>query len=169
MSNSVDAQYLIFLFVFALSSSVQTKSLRHYERVNKPEMARAILARLRDVPLERVWRTVLEGGLMEARLGELPTARRVFKYLMAHVSWFGPIYFECARVEERWGRFELALQTVERGIAQMPRYGPLWFMAFRLLERTSTNFDVPRAHAQRALGHVSAVSCRTHANAQQLG
>lgn len=134
--------------------------MHHYEHVGKPELARAILARLRDVPLDRVWRTVLEGGLLEARLGELATARRVFNFLMERVPWYAPVYLECARVEERWGRFDLAQQVVERGIAQMPRCGPLWFMTFRLSQRISADLDVPRASAHRALGqgHVSAVS-----------
>jgi len=120
-------------------------------------MARVILGRLRDVPLSRVWRTVLEGGLFEARLGNITTARHVFKYLMAHVPWFGPVYVKCARVEETWGRFDIALQTIERGITQSPRYATLWFTAFRLYERISTDYDVPRAHVQRALPHVSSV------------
>ena len=139
-----------------LNEALMIKALKHYERMGCPDSARAILARLRDVPLDRVWRTLLEGGLMEARLGLLPTARRIFKYLMHHVSWYGPIYWEAARVEERWGRFDAALAVVEKGLAQVPRYGPLWFMAFSLRERVSGNPDVPRAHAARALAHVSA-------------
>jgi la-related protein 1 len=36
----------------------------------------------------QVWRTVLEGALLEARSGQISAARSVFKYLMEHVPWY---------------------------------------------------------------------------------
>jgi tetratricopeptide (TPR) repeat protein len=118
-----------------LNEALMIKALKHHERMGRPEKSRAILAKLRGVPLDKVWRTLLEGGLMEARLGNLATARRVFKFLMALVPWYGPVFFEAARVEERWGRFGPAMDLVQRGLQSVPRYGPLWFMSFRLSER----------------------------------
>lgn len=47
--------------------------------------------------LLKVWRTVLEGALLEARSGNTDVARKVLKYLMTHVPWYGPIYYEAFR------------------------------------------------------------------------
>jgi hypothetical protein len=41
-----------------------------------------------------VWKSVLEGTLFEARAGNIAVSRKLFKYLMTHVSWYGPIYYE---------------------------------------------------------------------------
>ena len=49
--------------------------------------ARALLARLKHASIDKVWRTVLEGALLEARSGEVSIARKVLKYLMTHVPW----------------------------------------------------------------------------------
>jgi la-related protein 1 len=81
---------------------------------------------------KRYWRTVLEG--VEGRAGNHAMARRVLKYLMHHVPWYGPLYLEAFRLERDLGRPEEALVIVETGLKTIPRYGPLWFGAFRLCE-----------------------------------
>ena len=43
---------------------------------------------------------------MEARAGNMQVARRVFKYLMKHVPWYGPVYFEAYRFEEKREQYE---------------------------------------------------------------
>lgn len=55
------------------------KCIKHYERLNNLSAARSLLSRLKDASIEKVWRTILEGALMESRAGENDTARRVFK------------------------------------------------------------------------------------------
>lgn len=54
---------------------------------------------------------------------------------MSHVPWYGPIYNEAFRLEEKCEHHATALAIVERGLKEIPRYGPLWFGAFRLCER----------------------------------
>lgn len=83
--------------------------------------ARKLLARLQHACLDRVWRTVLEGALLEARCGEVCTARRVLEYLMTHVPWYGPIYHEALRLEEKAERPLAALDIVCRGLQEIPR------------------------------------------------
>ena len=73
--------------------------------------------------------------MVEARAGNIPTARKVFKYLMQHVPWYGPIYCEAYRIEERGEHYDTAINIIERGLAEIPRYGPLWFGAFKLYEK----------------------------------
>ena len=65
----------------------------------------------------------------------MAVSRRVFKFLMARVPWYGPIYHEAFRLEQRAGLDSAALDIVERGLLEIPRYGPLWFGAFRVCER----------------------------------
>lgn len=117
------------------SENLLNRAIKHQEKLGKPENARGILARLKHVGIEKVWRTVLEGALLEARAGNIATARRVLKYLMHHVPWYGPLYLEAYRLEKDQGHTVDALLVVERGLRAIPRYGPLWFGAFRLCEQ----------------------------------
>jgi len=115
-----------------------TKAIKHEERMNNLQGARALLARLRNQSVDKAWRTILEGALLEARAGNIVVARKVFKYLMRHVQWFGPIYYEATKFEEKNEEFERAIAIVEQGLKEISRYGPLWFNAFRLYEKTET-------------------------------
>lgn len=74
-------------------------------------------------------------------------ARRVLKYLMFHVPWYGPLYLEAYKLERDQGHPMDAMSIVERGLTTLPRYGPLWFGAFRLYEEidvTEKQFHLPR-------------------------
>jgi tetratricopeptide (TPR) repeat protein len=116
------------------SENLLTRAVKHQEKMGNLANARGLLARLKHVGIEKVWRTVLEGALLEARAGNVATARRVLKYLMHHVPWYGPLYLEAYRLEKDQGHPLDALHVVERGLNAIPRYGPLWFGAFRLCE-----------------------------------
>ena len=48
---------------------------------------------------------------------------------------YGPIYHEALRLEEKIERPHAALLVVERGLKEIPRYGPLWFGYFRVAEK----------------------------------
>jgi len=116
------------------SESLLTRAIKHEEKRGNLGRAREFLSRLKHVGIEKVWRTVLEGAMLEARAGNDIMARRVLKYLMHHVPWYGPLYLEAYKLEKDLGRSKEALVVVERGLAAIPRYGPLWFGAFRLCE-----------------------------------
>lgn len=116
------------------SENLLTRAVKHQEKMGNLAKARGLLARLKHVGIEKVWRTVLEGALLEARAGNIATARRVLKYLMHHVPWYGPLYLEAYRLEKDQGHPLDALHVVEKGLQAIPRYGPLWFGAFRLCE-----------------------------------
>ena len=118
----------------ALNENLLTRAIKHEEKMGNLHRARQLLARLKHVGIEKVWRTVLEGALLEARAGNHNMARRVLKYLMHHVPWYGPLYLESYRLEKDLGQTTDALTIVERGLNAIPRYGPLWFGAFRLCE-----------------------------------
>ncbi|CAM9244838.1 unnamed protein product [Chrysoparadoxa australica] len=117
------------------SETLLVKAIKHEERMGRLSGARELLSRLKHVGIEKVWRTVLEGALLESRAGNIDVARKVLKYLMTHVPWYGPIYYEAFRLEENAEHFEAALAIVEQGLTEIPRYGPLWFGAFRLCEK----------------------------------
>ena len=114
-----------------LSEGLLVKGIRHLEKHGDLEGARGLISRLKNEDRTKVWRTVLEGAMLESRAGRITVARKVFKYLMNHVPWYGPIYFEAFRAEERAGFKERALKIVVKGLEEIPRYGPLCVGAFR--------------------------------------
>ena len=120
-----------------LCEVLMTRLLRLEERTGGLARARALVARLEELPLEKTWRTVLEGALLEARHGQCAEARRIFERLMAGVPWYGPVFLEACRFEDACEDFERALAVVERGLRENPKYGPLWFAALRLFEKVA--------------------------------
>ena len=58
------------------------KALRQHERLGDVAAARGVLARAGSLRLDKSWRVLVEGALMEAREGSEQTARRVFRYLI---------------------------------------------------------------------------------------
>eukprot|EP00668_Euglena_longa_P003803 GGOE01004460.1.p1 GENE.GGOE01004460.1~~GGOE01004460.1.p1 ORF type:complete len:1251 (-),score=281.32 GGOE01004460.1:762-3953(-) len=117
------------------NESLLVKGVKHQEQAHDLEAARSLLARLKTIRLEKSWKTILEGALLEARAGRLPIARKVFKYLIKNIPRHGPIYQEAFKLEEKCEQFHHAVEIVEKGLMANPRYGPLWFGAFRLYER----------------------------------
>mmetsp|Transcript_23582 Transcript_23582/g.53815 ORF Transcript_23582/g.53815 Transcript_23582/m.53815 type:complete len:1913 (-) Transcript_23582:441-6179(-) len=117
------------------SESLLTRAIKLEEKMGCLDNARQLLARLKNTPIDKVWRAVLEGALLEARDGKIHVARRILKYLTKHVPWYGPIYLEAFQLELREDRSQEALAIVDRGLNTHPRYGPLWFGAFRLCEK----------------------------------
>ncbi len=58
--------------------------------------------------------------------------------------------------QEKYEENARAIHIVERGLAENPRYGPLWFSALRLYERLSTSEIVTtRQTVERAIQHIS--------------
>jgi len=140
------------------NENLRTRAIKHEERMayefktGDLQRARELLAPLKHNSIDKVWRTVLEGALMEARAGREVVARRVLKYLMKWVSWYGPLYLEAFRLERDCDRPIQALEVVERGLKEIPRYGPLWFGAFRICEGLDiANQDL---HLPRTLGMI---------------
>eukprot|EP01133_Synstelium_polycarpum_P015617 gene15617-18557_t len=138
------------------NESLLIKGIRHEEKMDNLEGARALLSQLRDQSIFKTWRAVMEGGLLEARAGNIEVARKIFKYLMKHVPWYGPIYQEAYKLEERCEEYERAIAIVEKGLLEDPKYGPLWFSALRLYEKTSHGFlAATRSTVERARAAVS--------------
>lgn len=112
-----------------------TKAVKQHERKDDYELARQMLSSLRSEPIDRVWRSILEGALFEVRTGEFVAARKIFQFLMQNVSWYGPIYYEAYRLDEKESQFQSALKIIEKGLTELPRYGPLWFGLLKIMER----------------------------------
>jgi tetratricopeptide (TPR) repeat protein len=109
-----------------------TSRIKHEERMGNLTAARSLLSRLRTQSIDKAWRTIMEGGLLEARAGNIVVARKIFKYLIKNVPWYGPIYQEAYRFEEKCEEYDRAIAIVEKGLKENPRYGPLWFSALRI-------------------------------------
>jgi tetratricopeptide (TPR) repeat protein len=112
-----------------------TKAIKQHERMNNLSGAREMLGRLKAEAIDVTWRTVLEGALLEARAGNIVVARRFLFALMGKVPWYGPIYHEAFRLEEKAELFDRAISVVKAGLKELPRYGPLWFGMMRVMER----------------------------------
>lgn len=120
-----------------LCESMMIKAIKIEEKLQNVAGARALLALLKDQPLEKTWRVVLEGALLEARCGNATVARKAFQYLIRNVPWYGPIYQEAFRFEERYEEYARAIRIVEQGLKENPKYGPLWFSAIRIYEKVA--------------------------------
>ena len=141
-----------------LHEALLLKAIKHLERIGELEAARGLLGQLRGVPVDKSWRTLLEGALLEARAARTDTARRIFKYLLQQAPWYGPVWHEACRFEHRCNHLHEALHVAEQGLLQLPRYGPLWFCALRLQECTSQKHDLMRATrtlVERGVRHIS--------------
>ena len=156
------------------NETLMTRAVKLQEKMGNLDTARALLSRLKRVGIEKVWKTVLEGALLEARAGNVATARRVLKYLMHHVPWYGPLYLEAYRLERDQRNLDEALSVVKRGLSSIPRYGPLWFGAFRLCEEmdiANQQFLLPTAMTMidRATGSISKeLVWKVHLEAAQM-
>lgn len=117
------------------NEALATKALKQFEKNFQPDKARNMLGELKQDSIGQVWRTILEGTLFEIRAGNVHGARRLFRYLMKSVSWYGPIYYEAYKLDERELMYESALEIIRRGLKELPRYGPLWFGLLKIMER----------------------------------
>jgi len=123
------------------------RAVKFYERMGDLDQARHLLSRTKHLSIDKSWKTVLEGALLEARVGRYSMAREVLKYLTHYVPWYGPLYLAHTKLERDYGSPLEAFSIVEKGLKELPRYGPLYFQAFRLLEKEDLSqkaFDLPR-------------------------
>jgi len=143
-----------------LNENLMIRAIKHQEKMSNLDRARELLAKLKQTNIQKVWKIVLEGALMEARAGNHDVARRVLKYLIVHVPWYGPLYLEAYKLEKDLGSTKDALAVVEKGLKEKPQYGPLWFGAFKLCEEmdvANERYDLPRAMemVSRSTGNIS--------------
>ena len=139
-----------------------TKAIKQHERMNNLSGAREMLGRLQAEAIDMIWRTVLEGALLESRAGNIAVARRLLLALMQRVPWYGPIYHEAFRLEEKAELFDRAIAVVRTGLKELPRYGPLWFGMLRVMER----FDILEEASSWTKGDVEPRLRRTREESQ---
>ncbi|KAK1743588.1 pre-mRNA-splicing factor [Skeletonema marinoi] len=129
------------------NENLLVRALKFYERTGHLDHSRQLLARLKDSSIEKSWKTILEGAQMEARAGRYSIAREWLKYLTHHVPWYGPLYKIHSEFERDYGDPAEAFSIVEKGLKELPRYGPLYLVAFRLLEKEDLSrkaYDLPK-------------------------
>lgn len=123
------------IIICKLNESLVPRLIRLREREHHYDRIRGVLSALKYESLEKSWKSILEGSLFEARIGNFKTTRDNLKFLMCHVPWYGPLYQEAYRLEERDERDEEALAIIRKGLVELPRYGPLWFGIIHIRER----------------------------------
>ena len=118
-----------------------TKAIRQLERLHRLKDARGMLSVLKYESMDKVWKSILEGAMLEARAGRLKVARELFKLLIQNVPWYGPIYYEAYKLHDRYNLHHEAMLIIKKGLAELPRYGPLWFGCLKILERNDYKND----------------------------
>jgi aromatic ring-cleaving dioxygenase len=74
--------YYIFLNLLYFQSISLIRAVKFRERVGQLDQARQLLGRLKHLPIEKYWKVMMEGALLEARAGKYMTvAREILKYL----------------------------------------------------------------------------------------
>lgn len=123
-----------------------TKAIKQRERRFEYEHARVLLGTLRSESLDKIWRAILEGALFEVRVGKNSVARKLFQFLIQQVSWYGPIYFHAYKLDERDclndPQLSSSLSIIQKGLKELPRYGPLWFALLKIMERLDYELEL---------------------------
>ncbi len=86
-----------------LNENLFVKALKVEEKLKNYDEVRKMLATLRDSPVERTWKMLLEGALFEGRCKNTAGARKAFRFLIKNFPNYGPIYLEASKYEEREG------------------------------------------------------------------
>ncbi len=94
-----------------------------------------MLSSLKRLPMDKTFKALYEGALLEVRAGRTNVAREIFKFLMEYNPWYGPIYHEAFNLEEKLSENGRPLKIIQRGLEALPKYGPLWFALLRIAER----------------------------------
>lgn len=123
-----------------LSEQLAVKFIKSEERLGSLDCARALLGGLQQYPLEKTWKILLEGALMEARSARYGVSRGLLQHLMGQCPNFGAVFLEAVKFEEKWGKdYQAALDYCEKGLQRNPRYGPLWFAYLKVLDKLEAN------------------------------
>lgn len=92
------------------------------------------LGKLKDIPLERNWKIILEGALFEGWVGNVNKAWMIMRFLMNKCQTYGPVFLEAAKFEERIGNFKSSFEISEEGLYNNEKFSPLWFQYLKMLE-----------------------------------
>lgn len=90
-----------------------------------------------DATFEQSWKLLVEGALSEGKFGNIEEARNLFNYIISNYKTNGAVYVEASKFEEREDNIEEAVDYCDQGLAQNPKYGPLWFQYLKLYEKSS--------------------------------
>mmetsp|Transcript_26031 Transcript_26031/g.49856 ORF Transcript_26031/g.49856 Transcript_26031/m.49856 type:complete len:720 (-) Transcript_26031:47-2206(-) len=111
------------------------KLVRVYERLGDHGALRSLVSSLRTEPPEKTCKVLLEAVHSEVRAGNGEAVRPLLRCLMLRLPHQGPIYCEASRVDAILGHWKSALSIAEQGVKTCLKYGPLWFLLLRLVEK----------------------------------
>ena len=111
------------------------KKLRVEERLNRIEPIRSIIQELHMLNTQKSLKIIMEAVAIVARMGYESDAAEYYREII-HKSRFytGNFYMEEMLFEEHYGNYTQLLDMVNKALTQYPKYGPLWFYCFELLE-----------------------------------
>lgn len=74
--------YFILFILTPFGCRSLIRAIKFRERVGQLDQARQLLGHLKHLPVEKYWKVMMEGALLEARAGKyMSVAREIFKYL----------------------------------------------------------------------------------------
>jgi hypothetical protein len=74
------------------------RTVKFYERVGTLDKARQLLSKLKHMSVDKAWKTMLEGALLEARVGRYPMVRqfsRFSAYCFMYINYFPHLFQFC--------------------------------------------------------------------------
>lgn len=113
------------------------KRLRVEERLRSISDVILIINELRFMDTQKSMKVMVEGISVLSKLGYEKMAREYGLSISADSKYFsGNLYLELMLCEQRCGSVKVLLHMVDQALVLFPKYGPLWFFCFTLLEHT---------------------------------
>lgn len=131
------------------NENILIKGLKLFDRIKDYTILQELLQYIPHIGSEQCWRCIVEGGLVEAKLGHYNKTRKIFTFLLHNFNWLNQIYNDYVEFEERLLNIDIANDISTTGITTIPLYGPLWFSAIRIKYKLEykihniTNDDYP--------------------------
>jgi la-related protein 1 len=102
------------------------------EKTNDVKSIRQILNEMADLPVEKIWKPLIDAAMLESKCANVSVCRKIFKLLCSKLKQYGPIFLEYSKFEEKCGNIDKAFDVCEEGINNNAYYAPLWIQLIKL-------------------------------------
>ena len=119
------------------------KRLRVEERLRSVSNVIAIINELRCMETQKSMKILIEGISILGKLGYEKMAVEYGKSISMDSKYFsGNLYLELMLCQQRCGSLKTLLRMADQALVLFPKYGPLWFFCFNLIEHVRVlNWD----------------------------
>ena len=111
------------------------KKIRVEERLNHIKPIQSIIEELRELDTQKAMKIIMEGVAVVARMGYEIRASSYYESIVKKSRFFtGNFFMELMLFEEHYGSHEKLMMMVDEALEKYPKYSPLWFYCFELIE-----------------------------------